>query len=144
MSNRNLDWRSYVDEKGNFEMPFYLYRIQNELMKTCLDFGTLLSDDSVKLRAYKEQVKKAFKKRWLEIAEAMEFFDLVVECGCRHNEFCEKCGGSRYRLNRAVSPDEMREIGVFYGAEADSDLAEKLQKGLLQAIRDVQSLPVVP
>lgn len=138
-----MDWQTYIDDKGDFELPNYLFRINTDLMKHALDLGTLLSEDKAKLRAYKEQIKKIFKKRWLEIAEALEFFDIIVACGCRHDEFCPVCGGSRYRLNAALSPDQMREVAVIYGARQDNDLAEKLQKGLMKAMREVNAMPTV-
>lgn len=141
--SRNLGWRSYVNEQGNFELPAYLYAINNDLMKQALDLGTLLSSDNLKLRAFKEQIKKIFKKRWLETAQALEFFDLVIPCGCRPNEYCEVCGGSRYRLNKALTPDQMREVGLVVGAEQDADLADKLQRGLYKAIKEVNDLPAM-
>lgn len=136
-------WKQYIDIYGNFELPSYLYSINNELMKQTLDLGTLLSSDVIKLRAYKEQVKKMFKKRWLDIAEALEFFDIVIPCVCAANDYCQICGGSRYKINSALTPDEMREVAVFYGADKDIELAEKLQKGLLKALRQVDELPIV-
>lgn len=144
MSNRNLGWQSFIDAKGNFALPNYLYSVNSDLMKHALDLGTLLSEDKIKLRAYKEQVKKIFKKRWLEMAEALEFFDLVVPCTCSLSDYCEICGGSRYRLSDALTPNQMREVGVFVAAGQDSALAEKLQKGLFKALREVDELPHVP
>ena len=132
-------WKQYIDLYGNFELPAYLYAVNNELMKQTLDLGTLLSTDSAKLRAYKEQVKKMFKKRWLDIAEALEFFDMVVPCGCSTHDYCQICGGSRYKLNSALTPDELREVAVFYGADKSIDLTEKLQKGLLKAMKELEN-----
>lgn len=139
--SRNLGWQSFIDEKGDFELPSYLYSVNNDLMKHALDLGTLLSEDSMKLRAYKEQIKKIFKKRWLEMAQALEFFDLVTPCVCSVGEYCEICGGSRYRLNSSLTPDQMQEIGTFYAAGQDVDLIEKLQIGLRKAIAEVNALP---
>lgn len=139
MSKSN-DWRSYVNANGDFELPNYLFKMITELMKQSLDMGTLLSDDPAKLRAFKEQTKKQFKSRWLETAEALEFFELVIPCTCKRSDYCEICGGSRYLLNGALSPDEMREVAVFYGAEATSELAEKLEKGLRKAVRELEAL----
>jgi len=136
----NVDWRQYVDELGNFELPNYLFRLNTDLMKETLDLGTLLSDDPVKLRAYKEQIKKCFKNRWLNVAQALDFFEVITACGCKRNDFCDSCGGSRYKLNGFISPDQMREIGIFYGADADAELADKLQKGLVKALREVEQL----
>lgn len=136
----SMDWKSFVTDKGDFELPEYLYRLNVDLMKQSLDLGTLLSEDRNKLRAYKEQIKKIFKNRWLEIAEALEFFDIIIPCGCGQDEYCVNCGGSRYRLNTALTPDQMREVGVVFGAEEDSDLAEKLQKGLMKALKEVNVL----
>jgi hypothetical protein len=135
--SRNVDWKSYVNAQGDFELPNYLYRTFMELMKQALDMGTLLSEDQAKLRAYKEQIKKHFKTCWFNTAQALEFFDMVIPCTCRPTDYCEICGGSRYVLNHAVSPDKLREVAVFYGAEATSELADKLHQGLLQALRDL-------
>jgi hypothetical protein len=134
------NWQDYIDKNGDFELPSYLYRLNNDLMKETLDLGVLLSQDNQKLRAYKEQVKKTFKKRWLELAQALEFFDLIIPCVCRANDFCEICGGSRYVLHSAISPDQLREVAVVFGVEQDVALAEKLQKGLMKALKDVEHI----
>lgn len=139
--SKNLGWQSFIDEKGDFELPNYLFSVNNDLMKHALDLGTLLSEDTNKLRAYKEQIKKIFKKRWLEMAQALEFFDLVIPCVCSLKDYCDICGGSRYRLNSALTPDQMQEIGAFYAVGQDIDIAEKLQKGLIKAIKEVNALP---
>lgn len=133
---RNIDWRSYVDTNGDFELAAYLYRVISDLMKTSLDMGTLLSTDPVRLRAYKESVKNIFKNRWLEVAQALEAFDIIVPCGCPANEYCKICGGSRYRLNSAISPDELREIAMFAAPGTDPELKEKLEAGLAKAMRE--------
>jgi hypothetical protein len=135
---RSLDWRNYVNEFGDFELPNYLYQINKELMKQSLDLGTLLSDDRSKLRAYKEQVKNVFKRRWMELAQALEFFDIIVPCHCALDEFCEDCGGSRYVLNAVLSPEQMREIGIVFSADADAELAQKLQSGLTKALKEIR------
>src|SRR4051812_33127987 len=119
-------WKDYVDENGDFALPAFLYTINNELMKEVLDLGTLLSQDNQKLRAYKEQTKKAFKKRWLDIAQALEFFDLIVPCVCGEHEFCQVCDGSRYILNAVLNPDQLREVAIFVGAKETDELAIKL------------------
>lgn len=144
MSNRNLDWRSYVDVKGDFELPNYMYRVITDLMKQSLDLGTLLSTDQAKLRAYKEQVKKLFKKRWLELAQALEFFELVVPCSCNTNDFCDICGGSRYQLNETLTPTQLHQVGMVLGAGDQADLADKLQAGLMKALKEVRDLPPMP
>jgi hypothetical protein len=136
--SRSLDWRNYVNEFGDFELPNYLYQINKELMKQSLDLGTLLSDDKIKLRAYKEQVKTIFKRRWMELAQALEFFDIIVPCQCSLDEFCDICGGSRYVLNALLSPEQMREIGIVFSADADAELAEKLQAGLTKALKEIR------
>lgn len=139
--SRNIDWRSYVDANGDFELASYLYRVISDLMKQSLDMGTLLSNDSAKLRAFKEQTKHIFKNRWLEVAQALESFDIIVPCGCPANEYCKVCGGSRYRLNSALSPDQMREIAVVVGPNADSEVAKKLQAGLERALNELPTVP---
>jgi hypothetical protein len=135
---RSLDWRNYVNEFGDFELPNYLYQINKELMKQSLDLGTLLSDDRAKLRAYKEQIKNVFKRRWMELAQALEFFDIIVPCHCALDKFCEDCGGSRYVLNAVLSPEQMREIGIVFSADADAELAQKLQSGLTKALKEIR------
>jgi len=135
---RALDWRTYVDEHGDFELATYLYRVILSLMKHSLDMGTLLSTDPVRLRAYKEQTKSIFKSQWLEVAQALESFDIIVPCGCSPDEYCKICGGSRYRLNSALSPDELREISMVVSDDGDPELARKLQEGLTRALREYQ------
>lgn len=131
------DWRDHIDANGDFALPAYLFKVNNNLMKETLDLGVLLSQDAQKLRAFKEQVKKSFKKRWLELAQALEFFDLIVPCSCRPTDFCEVCSGSRFILNSVLSPDKMREVGMAIGAGQNADLADKLQKGLLKALKEI-------
>ena len=138
--SKSGDWRNYVNVNGDFELPNYLFRMNTELMKQALDMGTLLSEDPAKLRAFKEQIKKHFKARWIETAQALEYFDLVVRCRCKQDDYCEVCGGSRYLLNMALSPDQMREVAFIYGAQADSEIAEKLQKGLVKALKELETL----
>lgn len=138
--SRSLDWREYIDSEGLFELPEYLYAINVDLMKNALDMGTLLSTDKVRLRAYKEQIKAYFKNRWMETAEALEHFDLIVPCGCT-NEYCTICGGARYRFNSALSPDELREISVVVSDSAgDNEVQEKLRVGLERALAQIEAL----
>lgn len=140
------DWENYITDNGDFELPNYLFRVYMELMKESLDMGTMLSSDPAKLRAFKEQIKKRFKSRWIETAKALEFFELVVPCTCNYHDYCEICGGSRFLLNGALSPDELREVAVFYGAEATTEMVEKLQTGLVRAVRELEEIQssVVP
>ena len=133
--SRTLDWRTFMTPEGDFELPTYLYRCINDLMKSALDMGTLLSTDPARLRAYKEQVKSLFKNRWLEIAQALEAFDIIVPCGCPSNEYCRICGGARYRLNAAMTPDEIREMVI--GPE-DPELQAKLEAGLRKALEEIR------
>jgi hypothetical protein len=131
---RSVDWRSFINEQGDFELPSYLFRVINDLMKRALDLGTLLSTDPTRLRSYKEQTKNTFKDRWMDIARALESFDIIVPCGCPHEDYCRACGGSRYRLNSALSPDEMREMIM---GSADPVVQAKLEAGLQKALREV-------
>jgi hypothetical protein len=135
MSN---DWKNYINDNGDFELPNYLYKTINDLMKQALDMGTLLSSDQYKLRAYKEQTKKLFKSKWFDIAESLEFFGIIEKCGCfSHGKdfYCEVCKGARYIPTAVLTPDEMREIGVFIGADQNIALIEKLQKSVSEVIR---------
>lgn len=138
MGSRGLDWRMYVNRNGDFELASYLFRVINDLMKQSLDMGTLLSNDPAKLRAFKDQTKQAFKKRWYEVAQALESFDIIVPCGCPQNEYCKACGGSRYRLNAALSPDMMREIALVTGPGVNGETELKLQQGLEKALHEVE------
>lgn len=133
-----LDWRQFIDEDNNFELPSYIYKVILLLMKHSLDMGTLLSTDKARLRAYKEQTKSIFKAQWLEVAQALESFEIIVPCSCKNDDFCSICGGSRYRLNSTLSPTEMREISyVVGGDEFDPILAQKLQRGLEKAMKEL-------
>lgn len=138
--SKRISWINYVDSHGNFEMPNYLYRLLMNLMKTSLDFGTMLSNDPAKLRAYKEQSKNIFKKSWLDLAQALDTFGVIEPCGCPHNEYCSVCAGSRYRLNRILNSDEIKEISVAIAPDQDPDLADRLQKGLEKALKETAEL----
>lgn len=110
-----------------------------DLMKQSLDMGTLLSNDQQKLRAYKEQTKKLFKGKWFEIAKALEAFSIIDPCICSTQEkevYCDICKGARYIINSTLTPDEMREIGLFTNAGVSSDIANKLQKSLNQILSE--------
>lgn len=137
--SKNLDWREYIDEDGSFELAQYLYSINVDLMKNALDMGTLLSTDKVRLRAYKEQIKAYFKNRWMETAEALEHFDLIVPCGCT-NEYCTICGGARYKFNSALSADDLREISVVVSDNGDDDVQQKLRVGLEKALAQIDAI----
>ena len=137
MSGSDLDWNLYIDDKGNFELAEYLFRVIMDLMKTSLDFGTLLSDDQAKLRAFKEQTKSVFKKRWKEVAQSFEYFGIIVPCGCPVKEYCSKCGGARFLLNAALSPEEIREIATVIGPQDDPEIQSKLKEGLKKALEEV-------
>lgn len=132
---KGFSWHSYVNEDGDFELPSYLYRLITELMKISLDMGTMLSNDPAKLRAFKEQTKSVFKSRWLDVAQALEVFDIIVPCGCPVQRYCPDCGGSRYRLNYALTPDEMREIAMVTSPDSDPEMQAKLEAGLEKALR---------
>ena len=76
------DWKNFININGDFELPNFLYRTINDLMKQALDMGTLLSDDPYKLRANKEQTKKLFKNNWYDLAQALEFFEIIEQSSC--------------------------------------------------------------
>jgi len=136
MSGNGSDWRSFVDDVGNFALPNYIYRMINDLMKQSLDFGTMVTDDRAKLRAYKEQVKRAFKSKWGDVAQALESFNLIEPCICSPHEFCELCGGSRFQLSSWISPDEINQVEMFTGAEQDPALLDRLKVGLAKALTE--------
>lgn len=134
------NWKKYTDINGDFQLANFIYKNINELMKHSLDMGTLLSNDQQKLRAYKEQTKKLFKSKWLEIAQSMEAFDIIEKCTCFNSDkevYCEICKGSRYKISSYLSPDEIREVGVFFDAASNSEIAEKLQKSLLKVLNEL-------
>jgi hypothetical protein len=138
MARDAIDWRNYVDPKGDFELGHYLYRVILDLMKESLDMGTMLSEDPAKRRAFKEQVKRSFRKKWQDVAEVLEFFDILVPCICREREFCKICGGSRYRLNQALSADKMQEIAVIMTPGQSDELRDKLMAGLDKAMDEYE------
>jgi hypothetical protein len=134
------DWKNYTDVNGDFQLANFLYRSINELMKNSLDMGTLLCADQQKLRAYKEQIKKLFKNKWLNIADALEYFEIIEKCVCytdRSEPYCDVCRGSRYKISSYLSPDELREVSTFVNAIQDSETQEKLQKGLIKLLEDI-------
>lgn len=135
------DWKVFINENGDFELPNFLYKTVTDLMKQTLDMGTLLSSDPAKLRAYKEQTKKAFKSRWYEIAKALEFFNIIDPCICSNDDkevYCDICKGARYIISSTLSADQMREVGLFTNASTNVEIVEKLQKGLNQILMDMQ------
>lgn len=134
------DWKNYTNVNGDFQLANFLYKSINELMKNSLDMGTLLSNDQQKLRAYKEQTKKVFKNKWLSIADALEYFDILEKCICysdTSDPYCEICKGSRYKISPYISPDELREVSIFVNAVQDSEVQQKLQKGLMKLLEEV-------
>lgn len=138
---RGRNWEKYIDEEGNFELPNYLYHVINDLMKNALDYGTMVSSDKAKLRSYKEQVKKTFKSRWMEVASMLEAFGMVEPCICDEGEFCKICGGSRYKLSPWLSPDEMKEISIVASSGSDvEEVKNKLAQGLLKAMKESRDL----
>jgi hypothetical protein len=135
------DWKSYIDQKGDFQLANFLYKSINELMKNSLDMGTLLSNDQHKLRAYKEQTKKLFKNKWFDIANCLEYFDVIEKCICfseQRENYCEICKGARYKISSYLSADEVKEISTFVNAAQDQEVQEKLQKGLKKLLEDMQ------
>jgi hypothetical protein len=133
------NWESFINESGDFELPNFLYRTINDLMKQSLDMGTLLSNDQHKLRAYKEQTKKMFKARWFEIAKALEFFNIIDPCICSLNEkelYCDVCKGARFIISSTLTADEMKEVGFFINAADNLEIVNKLQKSLNEILMD--------
>ena len=137
------DWQKFTDVNGDFQLANFLYRSINDLMKHSLDMGTLLCNDAAKLRAYKEQTKKLFKSKWLDIAQALEAFDIIEKCTCysdSRDQFCNICKGSRYRLTSYLTSDEVREVGVFYNAALNADIANLIQRELFKAWDDLPEM----
>lgn len=137
------DWKKFTDVNGDFQLANFLYKSINDLMKQSLDMGTLLSNDQQKLRAYKEQIKKLFKNKWFELADSLEFFDIIEKCTCFIEErdfYCEVCKGSRYKLSSYLTSDEIREVGIFFNAAQNAELAGKLQKSLMKALDELSEM----
>lgn len=137
------DWKKFTDINGDFQLANFLYRSINDLMKHSLDMGTLLSNDQQKLRAYKEQTKKLFKSKWFEIAQALEFFDIIEKCMCFtevNEKYCDICKGARYKVSDYLTSDEIREVGVFYNAAQNVELADKIQKQLMRALDELSEM----
>lgn len=133
------DWKNFINENGDFELPNFLYKTITDLMKQSLDMGTLLSSDQHKLRAYKEQTKKTFKSKWYDIAKALEYFDIINTCICASDDkevYCDVCKGARYIINSTLTADKMREVGVFTNAGTSVDIIDKLQKSLNDILRE--------
>jgi hypothetical protein len=133
------NWKMYINENGDFELPNFLYKTVMDLMKQSLDMGTLLSEDQAKLRAYKEQTKKLFKNKWYEIAKALEAFSIIDPCICSTQEketYCDICKGARYIISSTLTPDQMREVGLFTNAGTTSDIINKLQKSLNEILSE--------
>ena len=107
-----------------------------ELMKQSLDLGTLLSDDPAKLRAYKEQIKKEFKNKWFNIAEALEQVGVLVECVCARDEFCKLCGGSRFKLNEELTSHKIQEIGYAFGSNINEEAIAELNQAMDKLVKD--------
>jgi len=137
------DWKSFININGDFELPNFLYKTINDLMKQALDMGTLLSDDPYKLRAYKEQTKKLFKNKWFDLAQALEFFGIIEQCSCvmakqdNKDVYCDVCKGARFLISSALTPDQMSEISTFVNAAQSVEIAEKLQKSLMKALSEI-------
>lgn len=129
-----LDWKDYLTQEGNFKLPVYLYEANKDLMKQTLDLGTLMSEDEAKKRAFKEQIKKLFKQRWRDMADALEFFEVIEPCGCKEGSFCGECRGSRFVMNQAVQPKQLQEIAFVYGDSNDPDLHHKLEMGMVKVL----------
>jgi hypothetical protein len=135
------DWKMYLNQNGDFELANFLYKTINNLMKQSLDMGTLLSNDQIKLRAYKEQTKKLFKQKWLEVAKSLEHFGIIEQCSCFFEEkeiYCEVCKGARYITSSFLTADEMREVGLFMNAGQNAEIVAKLQKGLQEALANLE------
>lgn len=134
------DWKSYIDQNGDFQLANFLYKSINELMKNALDMGTLLSNDAHKLRAYKEQTKKLFKNKWFDIANCLENFDVIEKCICfseTKENYCEICKGARYKISSYLSADEIKDVSIFLNAAQDTEVQEKLQKGLKKLLEEM-------
>lgn len=138
--NRNID--KFINAKGDFEFPNFLYYNFNSLMKSILDLGTLACSDDRQLRAFKETVKKNFKAKWQEVANLLEEFDFITPCTCSDTEYCTICGGSRFVTNELFNADEIEENVVMLGKEVDPKVVANLKAGLSKAKEEYDRLIV--
>lgn len=136
--SRSLDWQDYVDDDDLVELPNYIYTVILHLMKYTLDLGTIFADadDDPRLRSFRSRVKNEFKERWFDIAEMLEYMELIVPCGCSFDDYCRLCQGARYLLNKAFSSEFVHEISTVVVDTEDSDLAARLQQQLAELLSD--------
>lgn len=135
----NNDVKRYINSRGDFEFPKFLYSKHNALMKSMLDLGNLACVDSNQLRAFKERVKKDFKSTWNEYADLLFEFGVVDRCGCQSDEFCQHCGGARYVPVDMLNADMVTE-SVFMTTNPDPAVLAKLRDGLAKAKSEVSQL----
>ena len=80
-----------------------------------------------------------FKARWYEIAKALEFFSIIDPCMCSMNEketYCDVCKGARFIISSTLTPDEMKEVGLFVNAADSMEIVQKLQKSLNEILME--------
>lgn len=142
--SKNIDWEDFIDDSGDFELAAYLYQSNLRLMKSALDLGTLLSSDSTRLRAYKEQIKQIFKAQWKNTAQALESFGIIEPCICT-DEFCRICKGSRYRLGVTLGADEIQEFSMVVTSkeEHDPEIQKILTQGMEKAVRELKEAGLI-
>lgn len=132
---KNLQRDRYFDDEGNFNLAAYIYDTQKDLMKFVLDQGNLAVNDTHRRRSFKERIKKEFNDFWLELAGILEAMEVIELCGCPPKSHCDICGGSRYRLGRLLTPEEVREVFSFVEGKEDDELRRKLLEKLPEAER---------
>ena len=135
----NKDVKKYVNARGDFEFPKFLYSKHNALMKSMLDLGNLACQDANQLRAFKERVKKDFKSTWKEYADILFEHGIVEKCGCESDVYCQVCGGARYIPIDMLNADVITE-SIFMTTGKDPDLLRQLRDGLLKAQSEVNHL----
>lgn len=138
--SKKIHWKDFVNQQNDFQLSTYVYLSINQMMKNSLDLGTLLSDDPQKLRAFKEQVKKAHKETWSDIAEAFEFLGIIRRCICNTAEYCEICKGSRYVPTDSVNADVVTTQETFLAAGVDNNRRKAIEESLIKA-REFENLP---
>lgn len=136
--NKNL--LKYVNARGDFEFPSFLYHSINSLMKSTLDLGNLACSDPNQLRAFKETVKKNFKAQWVEIASILEEFNFISPCTCDDKEYCNICGGARFVTNDIMNSDVIESDTAVLTHNLDMATVEKLKEGLRRAKEEVEKL----
>ena len=70
----------------------------------------------------------------------LEAFEVIEKCSCfseYKENYCEICKGARYKISSYLSVDEVKEVSIFLNAAQDTEVQEKLQKGLKKLLEEM-------